>query len=56
MQEVSGPYTFPILDTDEIKIALRARKKAPKLGTRNNATNHNVIQKGLHFKYKVKVP
>ena len=26
IQEVSGPYTSPILDTDELKMALRARK------------------------------
>ena len=26
MQEISGAYTSPILDTDELKMALRARK------------------------------
>ena len=26
IQEVSGAYTFPLLDTDELQMALRARK------------------------------
>ena len=41
MQEVSGEYTSPFLDTDKLKIALRAGKVSGAFEKRASGPKHN---------------